>query len=135
MSKVETNVSTLKINRGTYANIVTNLASIGENELIITTDKNIPIPAAGDSGKVISVNAQGDYELTQQIKVNSIGGASGIITLGSGLVMDNNTLSTTPENPMTAQGDIIIGGTSGAMTRLANGSAGQILTSNGTAPT
>jgi hypothetical protein len=35
-------------------------------------------------------------------------------------------------NPMTAGGDIIYGGSSGAPTRLANGTAGQILQSNGT---
>ncbi len=35
-------------------------------------------------------------------------------------------------NPMTTGGDIIYGGASGVPTRLANGSAGQVLTSNGT---
>lgn len=40
-------------------------------------------------------------------------------------------------NPMTAGGDVIYGGSAGALTRLANGSAGQVLTSSGTtaAPT
>jgi hypothetical protein len=40
-------------------------------------------------------------------------------------------------NPMTTGGDIIYGGASGAATRLANGTAGQVLTSSGTtvAPT
>lgn len=40
-------------------------------------------------------------------------------------------------SPMTAGGDIIYGGTSGAGTRLANGTSGQVLTSSGTtlAPT
>ena len=63
MSKTETNVSNLKINRGTYANIQTNLSNIGENELIITTDKNVPVPTTNDEGKVIKVNASGEYEL------------------------------------------------------------------------
>ncbi|MDR1528405.1 MAG: hypothetical protein LBS22_02350, partial [Puniceicoccales bacterium] len=35
-------------------------------------------------------------------------------------------------NPMTAVGDIIVGGTNGAPTRLAVGSSGQVITSNGT---
>ena len=35
-------------------------------------------------------------------------------------------------NPMTTGGDVIYGGASGVPTRLANGSAGQVLTSNGT---
>lgn len=63
MAKTETNVSNLKINRGTYANIQTNIDSIGENELIILTDKQVPIPQSTDEGKVIKVNASGDYEL------------------------------------------------------------------------
>lgn len=63
MAKTETAVSNLKINRGTLANIEANLSSIGENELIITTDKNIPVPAVADSGKVVKVNASGEYEL------------------------------------------------------------------------
>lgn len=63
MSKTETNVSNLKINRGTYANIQTNIDSINENELIITTDKNVPIPTSNDSGKTIVVNNSGEYEL------------------------------------------------------------------------
>ncbi|MDR1528337.1 MAG: hypothetical protein LBS22_02000, partial [Puniceicoccales bacterium] len=35
-------------------------------------------------------------------------------------------------NPMTAVGDIIVGGTNGTPTRLAVGSSGQVITSNGT---
>jgi len=63
MAKTETNVSNLKINRGTYAKIQENISSIGENELIILTDKQVPIPQTTDEGKVIKVNASGDYEL------------------------------------------------------------------------
>lgn len=63
MAKTETNVSTLKINRGTYAKIQENISSIGENELIITSDKNIPVPTVSDSGKAIVVNNSGEYEL------------------------------------------------------------------------
>ena len=64
MAKTETSVTTLKINRGTYANIQSNLSSIGENELIITTDKSLPVPSSNDSGKIVSVNSSGEYELT-----------------------------------------------------------------------
>lgn len=100
MSKVDTNVSTLKINRGTYAKIVENIESISENELIILEDKAVPIPSANDNGKVIKVNASGEYEL---------GTDSGM------------------ENPMTTAGDIIYGGSSGTPTRLAKGTTGQVL--------
>lgn len=64
MAHTDTTISNLKINRGTYANIQANLASIGENELIITTDKSIPVPSTADSGKVVSVNSSGDFILT-----------------------------------------------------------------------
>ena len=40
------------------------------------------------------------------------------------------TPSTGMTNPMTTQGDLIVGGSSGAATRLAKGSAGQVLTMN-----
>jgi len=71
MSSTTTNVSTLKINRGTYSTINSNLASIGENELIITTDKNVPVPQVADSGKVVKVNASGEYELASATDVDT----------------------------------------------------------------
>ena len=46
-----------------------------------------------------------------------LGKTSGIVEFGSGMT-----------NPMTTAGDIIIGGTSGAPTRLAKGTDGQVLT-------
>jgi hypothetical protein len=63
MAKTETTVSNLKINTGTYANIQANLSSIGEDELIITDDKNIPIPSSADNGKVISIDSNGEFNL------------------------------------------------------------------------
>ena len=72
MAKTETAVSNLKINRGTLANIQANLSSIGENELIITTDKNVPTPAIADSGKVVKVNGSGEYELGNVIPTITI---------------------------------------------------------------
>jgi hypothetical protein len=42
--------------------------------------------------------------------------------------------ATTLTNPMTAEGDLITGGTAGAAGRLAIGSSGKVLTSNGTDP-
>jgi hypothetical protein len=42
------------------------------------------------------------------------------------------TSGTLMVNPMTTGGDIVYGGASGVPTRLANGTAGQVLTSNGT---
>lgn len=89
MAKQETNVSNLKINRGTYANIQSNLSQIGENELIIVTDKAVPIPTTSDSGKVIGVNASGNYELVTG------GGGGGSYTAGIGISIASNTISNT----------------------------------------
>lgn len=71
MAKTETQID-LKINKGTYANIKANLNSIQENELIITTDKNIPVPDTTDSddGKVLIVD-NSDYVL-QQMKSDDV---------------------------------------------------------------
>lgn len=102
MSSSSTTVNNLKINRGTYSTIQSNLDSIGENELVLVTDKAVPIPTSNDSGKVVSVNTSGEYELS---------------TPSSGM-----------SNPMTTQGDIIYGGSSGTPTRLAKGTSGQVLT-------
>ena len=63
MAKTETKLSNFKINKGTYASIQANLSSINENELIITTDKNLPIPETTDEGKVIKINSSGEYYL------------------------------------------------------------------------
>lgn len=63
----------------------------------------VPTPTVGtDTGKVVSVNASGAYELT---------------TLpAAGMT-----------NPMTATGDIIVGGTSGTPDRLGKGTSGYLL--------
>lgn len=105
MSKTETSVSNLKINRGTYAAIQANLSSIGEDELIITTDKTFPVPTSNDSGKVVSVDSSGNFTLTTP--------------QSSGMT-----------NPMTTSQDIIVGGSSGTPTRLAKGNNGELLRVN-----
>lgn len=61
MAKTETQIN-LKINKGTYEKIQENLNSISDNELIITTDKNIPVPTNNDNGKFFKV-VNGDYSL------------------------------------------------------------------------
>lgn len=63
MAKTETSVTNLKINQGTYADIQDNLSSIGEDELIITDDKNIPIPSSNDGGKFVGVDNSGEFAL------------------------------------------------------------------------
>lgn len=61
MAKTETQIN-LKINKGTYEKIQENLNSIQDNELILTTDKTIPVPTNNDNGKFFKV-VNGDYSL------------------------------------------------------------------------
>jgi hypothetical protein len=60
-----------------------------------------------------------------------------VLTATSTTAATWQTPSTGMTNPMTTGGDLIYGGASGAATRLANGTTGQVLSSNGTttAPT
>lgn len=98
MAKTETQVNNLKINEGTYEKIQENILSIGENELIITDDKNLPIPTTSDNGKVVGINASGEFEFTEKMT-----------------------------NPMTTVNDIIVAGVDGVPNRLEKGNIGQIL--------
>lgn len=70
--------------------------------------------------------AQGDIKVVQE---NSGGTYDEIVLEDSGV--DVSTILT---NPMTASGDIIYGGTSGAPTRLAKGDDGQVLKLAGGVP-
>jgi len=88
MPKTETQTDNLKINRGTYAKIQENIAQIGENELIITTDKNIPVPSTSDSGKAPVVNSSGDYALTNVLTQHQ-SLDSCVKYQGAGQVIDN----------------------------------------------
>ena len=156
MAHTDTNVLNLKLNRGTKAVIDANLGSIGEDELIFLTDKSVPIPAdkvgsadSVDKGKVVSVDANGNYELTTPSSSGMtnpmttagdiiVGGSSGTPerlakgTDGQVLKMVSgspawSTDNTGMSNPMTTAGDLIIGGSSGAPSRLAKGTNGNVL--------
>ena len=52
-----------RINVGTYQAIQDNISNIPEDEIIITEDKVIPTPFASDSGKVVGVDSNGEFEL------------------------------------------------------------------------
>jgi hypothetical protein len=83
----------------------------------------------GSNGQVLT--ASGGFP----VWANASGGSAawGSITGTLSAQSDLNTaLNAKMTNPMTAGGDVIYGGTSGAPTRLANGSAGQVLASQGT---
>lgn len=78
-------------------------------------------PDGADANKILKVNAGGTgFDLVPQ-------------GTGGGLNADKlDGKHYTDINPMTAVGDIIVGGTAGAATRLAVGAAGTYLRSNGT---
>ena len=80
---------------------INNVSILGEGNLDVS-DSRIPAATSADNGKVIKVDAQGDYVL---------GAESGGMS-----------------NPMTTAGDIIVGGASGAPARVAVGTVGQVLT-------
>ncbi|MDQ3245207.1 MAG: tail fiber domain-containing protein [bacterium] len=75
-----------------------------------------------------------DFNLVSNlISIDYINGQSAnTSTKGFLTSTDWNTFNNKMTNPMTTGGDVIYGGVSGAPTRLANGIAGQVLTSNGT---
>lgn len=75
-------------------------------------------------------NAQRAQMATLTIKGNNTGGTANEADL---TVSQVNTMLGTFSNPMTTAGDMITGGVSGAPTRLAVGSAGQVVNSSGSA--
>ncbi len=102
------------------------------------TDTDIPIGGWVD---VMNVNAT-DMTVTAASGVTLNGTDAGSVTISEGqCVRFTKTASDTwvygiqttgdLENPMTTVGDIIIGGTSGTPERLAAGTSGYVLTSNG----
>lgn len=105
---------------GTFASWVINLDGIPVDAITgVGTANEI---AYFTSGQVIASLAVATYpSLTELALVKGV--------TGSAIQTQINGKMT---NPMTTGGDIIYGGSSGAPTRLANGTAGQILQSNGT---
>ena len=54
----------LNIKKGTYAEMQEHYTELTAKDFLLVEDKDVPVPTATDSGKVISVNASGEYELT-----------------------------------------------------------------------
>lgn len=94
--------------------------------------------AAGSQYQVLRMGATtpayGSINLDQSAAIT---GALPLVNGGTGTAAASANAAFNALSPMTTGGDLIYGGASGAATRLANGSAGQVLTSSGTtvAPT
>jgi hypothetical protein len=91
---------------------------------------------AGTTSGTVTIQPQ-DAAGTFNFNLPTTAGTSGFVLTSAGGGSSPMTWSNVVTNPMTTGGDIIYGGASGAPTRLANGSNGQVLTSAGStnAPT
>ena len=90
------------------------------------------IPEEGEHGTPVVINTaprkQGVYDSDQDARISALEAKTAEL---DGEVDDLNTeLSAKMENPMTAQNDLIVGGNSGAPTRLAKGNNGELLRVN-----
>lgn len=114
--------------------------SIGGVESISTVSHNfvtgISTSGVASLAQPAFTDVSGQSTLAQLANIGSntiLGNNTGGSTTPSALTVSQvNTLLGTLSNPMTTGGDIIYGGSSGTPTRLANGTAGQVLQSNGT---
>jgi len=96
----------------------------------LTSGGALGTPSSGTLTNCVGLPIAGIVALGVGIATFLSSGLLGIANGGTGQTTANaafNALS-----PMTTGGDLIYGGTAGAATRLANGTAGQVLTSNGT---
>lgn len=125
---------------GSGAGTVTSVAMTVPTGLTVTGS---PITTSGTlavtltAGYVIPTQAALDAKLTNITGLVAQG--TNVTVTGTGVSGDPYVINaaTGMVNPMTTGGDLIYGGASGAPTRLANGSNGQVLTSSGgtSAPT
>lgn len=75
----------------------------------------------------------GDLEIANQIKISGGSPANGYVLTSDATGLASWQAATGLTNPMTTIGDIIYAGAGGTPTRLAAGTSGQVLTSNGAA--
>ena len=112
----------------------------GANNLVVVAGANrLSNLQAGANGNALFWQNGPSWRSNEGEYLKSTNAASGTVLTADGFggVSWENPPETGMENPMTAVGDLIIGGTSGAPARLAKGTSDQILAidSNGTAPT
>ena len=91
-----------------------------------TTSQNATLSCRADDVLGGMMHIDNPVSDTDNTTINSIG-ATSLITKGYG---DATYATSASENPMTTQGDVIYGGSSGTPTRLGIGTAGQVLVTN-----
>lgn len=73
----------LNIKKGTYEQLGDHLSEIEDTDLLLGTDKDIPVPQSTDEGKSIVVNSSGEYELVNPNTANVIDIGAGQTTIDS----------------------------------------------------
>lgn len=97
---------------------------------LVTNSSSVPALTSGSTANRVLRTDGTTVSFAQVAAATDISGTLAIANGGTGQTSASaafNALS-----PMTTGGDLIYGGASGVGTRLANGSSGQVLTSNGT---
>jgi len=122
----------------------------GSGELVFATGPTLVAPALGTPSSGVMTNVIGTASGLTAGNVTTNANLTGVVTsTGNTTAIADAALSIAKTtglqteldgkitNPMTTGGDVIYGGVSGVPTRLANGTAGRVLQSNGTtlAPT
>ncbi len=103
---------------------------VSETKAATLTNKTLTSPVLSPGTASVAVVTDGSGQLTQSATTATQIGYLNTTSSNIQTQLNNKTFDNL--SPMTTGGDIIYGGASGAGTRLANGSAGQVLTSAGT---
>lgn len=72
----------LNIKKGTYEQLGEHLSDIEDTDLLLGTDKDVPVPQSTDAGKSVVVNSSGEYELVNPNTANVIDIGAGQTTIG-----------------------------------------------------
>ena len=134
-----------------YLTSATGTTGTASTKLVFSTSPTLITPALGTPSALVGTNITGTAasftagsvttnanltgDVTSSGNTTSYAGTLGVSLGGTG--QTSATAGADALLPMTTGGDLMYGGLSGTVTRLANGSAGEVLTSGGTtaAPT
>lgn len=98
-------------------------------------DNALPDTYEAHQGDVLEIDGNGDpnWDKLEGIYIGSHNASSGQVLMANGSGSASwQTPATYMSNPMTAAGDLIVGGNAGAAGRLGLGTSGQVVQSNGT---